>query len=155
MTGSRSTGVDKTWVNRIKEVLIDDTVELDKIHVDKPPSGSLGGSQTGQALERLMNVATERINSTLSETSKAMVAFVDGLDDAVRAIENADSDAAADAEKLMNQGVGVISQPFFDNLAKDARIDLPDVNLPFFPDFGAVEEAITRAKFGQDNEDGE
>lgn len=151
MTGSRSTGVNKPLVNRIKQVLIDDTVELDKTHVDKPAAGSLGASRTGQTLEILMSLATERINSTLSETSKAMVAFVDGLDDAVRAIEDADEQAKTDFDNLMTEGVDLISQPFFDNLAKDARLNLPDINLPFFPDLGALEEAATRAKFGQDD----
>ncbi|TQL66640.1 hypothetical protein FB381_0504 [Nocardioides albertanoniae] len=152
MTGSRSTGANKALVNRIKEVLIDDTVKIDQVHVDKPATGSLGGSATGQALERLMNVATDRINSTLSETSRALVNFVDGLDDAVRAVEGADEKAASDAERLMNQGVGTISQPFFDNLMKDARLNLPDIDAPFLPNFGAVEEAVTRGKFGQNNE---
>lgn len=152
MTGSRSTGVNKPLVNRIKQVLIDDTVEIDKIHVDKPSAGALGGSSTGETLENLMNLATERINSTLSETSKAMVAFVDGLDDAVRAVENADEEAKVAFEKEMNTAVDLISQPFFDSLAKDARLNLPDIDLPFFPDFGALEEAVTRSKFGQDEE---
>ena len=151
MTGSRSTGVDKALVNKIKEVLIDDTVVIDKIHVDKPAPGSLGGSQTADALETLMALATERINSTLSQTSKAMVAFCDGLDDAVRAIENADQDAATEATKLMDEGLDLVKQPFFENLAKDARLNLPDINLPFFPDLGALEEAATRGKFGQDD----
>lgn len=152
MTGSRSTGVNKPLVNRIKQVLIDDTVEIDKIHVDKPSAGALGGSSTGETLENLMNLATERINSTLSETSKAMVAFVDGLDDAVRAVENADEEAKVAFEKEMNTAVDLISQPFFDSLAKDARLNLPDIDLPFLPDFGALEEAVTRSKFGQDEE---
>ncbi|GGR46630.1 hypothetical protein J2S40_003713 [Nocardioides luteus] len=151
MTGPRSTGVNKPLVNQIKQVLIDDTVELDKVHVDKPRAGSLGGSQTANTLETLMNLATERINSALSETSKAMVSFVDGLDDAVRAVEDADEQARTDAHNLMTAGVDLISQPFFDNLVKDARLNLPDINLPFLPDFGALEEAATRAKFGQDD----
>lgn len=152
MTGSRSTGVNKPLVNKIKQVLIDDTVKVDKIHVDKPGSGTLGGSKTGEVLETLMNLATERINSALSETSKAMVAFVDGLDDAVRAVEDADEDAKKAFQDQMTTAVGLISQPFFDNLAKDARLNLPDVNLPFFPDLGALEEVVTRSKFGQDEE---
>ncbi|EGD45523.1 hypothetical protein NBCG_00152 [Nocardioidaceae bacterium Broad-1] len=152
MTGSRSTGVNKPLVNKIKQVLIDDTVKIDKIHVDKPSAGALGGSRTGETLEALMNLATDRINSALSETSKAMVAFVDGLDDAVRFVEDADEDAKVAFEKGLVAAVDLISQPFFDNLAKDARLNLPDINLPFFPDLGALEEAATRAKFGQDEE---
>ncbi|MEU0264630.1 hypothetical protein [Nocardioides sp. NPDC006303] len=152
MTGSRSTGVNKPLVNKIKQVLIDDTVKVDKIHVDKPGAGALGGSQTGEALETLMNLATERINSALSETSKAMVAFVDGLDDAVRAVEDADEEARTAFQNHMTAAVDLISQPFFDNLARDARLNLPDINLPFFPDLGALEEAATRSKFGQDEE---
>lgn len=150
MTGSRSTGVDEALVNRIKEVLIDDTVTLDQIHVDKPRAGSLGGSRSGQALELLMNLATERINSTLAQTTNAVVDLVDGLTDAANAIKNADDEAAVNATKLMNHGVDTINQPFFENLAKDTRLNLPDINLPFLPDFGAVEEAVTRGKFGQD-----
>ncbi|MFE6645942.1 hypothetical protein ACFVJS_05235 [Nocardioides sp. NPDC057772] len=152
MTGSRSTGVNKPLVNKIKQVLIDDTVKVDKIHVDKPGAGTLGGSKTAETLETLMNLATERINSALSETSKAMVAFVDGLDDAVRAVEDADEDARKAFDNQMTTAVDLVSQPFFDNLAKDARLNLPDVNLPFFPDLGAIEEAVTRSKFGQDEE---
>lgn len=150
MTGSRSTGVDEALVNRIKEVLIDDTVTLDQIHVDKPPAGSLGGSRTGETLELLMNLATERINSTLAQTTNAVVDLVDGLTDAANAIKNADDEAAVNATKLMNNGVDTINQPFFENLAKDTRLNLPDINLPFLPDLGAVEEAVTRGKFGQD-----
>ncbi|MER7299617.1 hypothetical protein ABTX24_08185 [Nocardioides sp. NPDC127514] len=153
MAGPQSTGVDETLVNKIKQVLIDSKVDVDKVHVDKPAAGHLGGSQTADSLAGLMNVATERINSTLSETSDALIKFVDGLDNAVRAVKDADEGARADATRLMDDAVGLIRKPFFENLVKDDRPDMPGIQLPFFPlSPDALQEIASRSEFGQDKD---
>ncbi|MEU0312814.1 hypothetical protein [Nocardioides sp. NPDC006273] len=132
---------------------MDSKDEVYKIHVDKPAAGKLGGSASAQGLEGLMNVATERINSTLSETNQALVNFVDGLDDAVRAVKNADQDAARDSRNLMDEAESLISKPFFENLVKDDRLNLPDIPLPFFPlSAEALEQIASRSEYGQDQE---
>ncbi|MGY0539104.1 hypothetical protein ACW14X_16440 [Nocardioides sp. YJ-D4] len=152
MPGSKSTGVDETLVNRIKDVLMEAKDEVYKVHVDKPAAGSLGGSDTADRLEKLMNRATDRINSTLSETNEALVNFVDALDDAVRAIKNADEDSAAAILKL-DTGADLIDKPFFENLTKDERLNLPDIPLPFFPIPGeTLEEIASRSEYGQNRE---
>lgn len=153
MAGPQSTGVDETLVNRIKQVLMDSKDEVYKVHVDKPATGKLGGSASAHGLEGLMALATERINSTLSETNQALVNFVDGLDGAVRAVKDADQDAAKQVRNLMYEAEGLISKPFFENLAKDDRLDLPDVPLPFFPLSGeTLEEIASRSEYGQNRE---
>jgi len=152
MAGSESTGVDEAMVNRIKGVLMESKDELYKVHVDKPSASSLGGSDTAGRLEKLMNRATDRINSTLSETNEALVNFVDGLDAAVRAVKDADADAAT-AFKKLDTAADLISKPFFENLTKDDRLNLPDVPLPFFPISGeTLEEIASRSEYGQNRE---
>ncbi|NYI79878.1 hypothetical protein [Nocardioides panzhihuensis] len=152
MTGPKSTGADEAVVNRIKAVLMESKDEIYKVHVDKPSAESLGGSTTASRLENLMNRATDRINSTLSETNDALVNFVDGLDDAVRAAKNADADAATAFRKL-DTAADLISKPFFENLMKDDRLNLPDIALPFFPLSGeALEEIASRSEYGQNKE---
>ncbi|MGH3999305.1 MAG: hypothetical protein ACRDTJ_17820 [Pseudonocardiaceae bacterium] len=127
--------------------------EIYKVHVDNPAADSLGGSATASRLETLMNRATDRINSTLSETNEALVNFVDGLDDAVRAVKDADADSAA-AFRKMDDAADLISKPFFENLMKDDRLDLPDVPMPFFPVSGeTLEEIASRSEYGQNQED--
>lgn len=147
-----STGVDEALVNKIKQVLMDSKDDLYKVHVDKPGAGTLGGSATANRLETLMSRATDRINSTLSETNEALVNFVDGLDEAMRAVKNADADAAT-AFRKMDAAADLISKPFFENLMKDDRLNLPDIPLPFFPISGeTLEELASRSEYGQDQE---
>lgn len=152
MAGPKSTGLNEAVVNRIKDVLMESKDEIYKVHVDKPAANTLGGSATASRLEKLMNLATERINSTLSETNEALVNFVDGLDDAVRAVKNADADAEKAFRKL-DTAADLISKPFFENLMKDDRLNLPDIPLPFFPISGeTLEEIASRAEYGQNQE---
>ena len=151
MAGPQSTGVNETLVNRIKEVLMDSKDEVYSVHVDAPASGALGGSQTAERLELLMNRATERINSTLSETNAALVDFVDGLDAAVRAVKNADADAEVAFNRKMGSAIDMINRPFFDNLSKDDRLNLPGAPMPFFPlSPEALERIASRSEYGQD-----
>ncbi|MFE7223229.1 hypothetical protein ACFU7D_00455 [Nocardioides sp. NPDC057577] len=154
MAGARSTGVNETLVNTIKDVLTDAKVEIDKVHVDKPGSKALGGSASASTLEALMNLATDRINSAMSETSDALIKFVDGLDDAVRAVKNADEEAEAAFNNKMTAAIDLINQPFFENLVTDDRPNMPGVQLPFFPlSPEALQEIASRSEFGQDKED--
>ncbi len=153
MAGPHSTGLDEAKVNQIKHVLTETKVEVDKIHVDKPGAGSLGGSKTAGTLEDLMNRATERINSTLSETSDALIAFVDALDIAVRAVKDADEQAEVNFNKKVTAAVDMVEKPFFENLMKDDRPDMPGIQLPFFPlSPDALQEIASRSEFGQDQE---
>lgn len=152
MAGPRTTGADEAVVNRIKAVLMESKDEIYKVHVDKPAAESLGGSATAGRLEKLMNRATDRINSTLSETNEALVNFVDGLDDAVREAKQADADAATAFRKL-DTAADLIRKPFFENLMKDDRLNLPDIPLPFFPLSGeTLEEIASRSEYGQNRE---
>lgn len=153
MAGPQSTGVDEAMVNKIKGVLVDSKVDVDKVHVDRPTPGTLGGSQTAESLESLMNRATDRITSTLSETSDALIAFVDGLDSAVRAVKDADEEAEAAFRTKMTSAVDLISKPFFENLVKDDRPDMPGFQMPFFPlPPDVLQEIASRSEFGQDKE---
>lgn len=153
MAGPQSTGVDETLVNKIKQILMDTKDEVYKVHVDKPGSGTLGGSATAGDLEGLMNLATDRINSALSETNAALVKFVDGLDNAVRAVKDADEGAERAFHMQMDAAEDLIRKPFFENLTKDGRLNLPEVSLPFFPlSTEALEEIASRSEYGQDQE---
>lgn len=154
MAGARSTGVNETLVNTMKDVLTDAKVEIDKVHVDKPGSKALGGSASASTLEGLMNRATDRINSAMSETSDALIKFVDGLDDAVRAVKNADEEAEVAFNTKMTAAIDLINQPFFENLMKDDRPNMPGIQLPFFPlSPETLQEIASRSEFGQDQED--
>lgn len=152
MTDSRSIGVDETLVNKIQQVLTEAKDDVYKAHVDKPGPGHLGGSASGGTLEKLMNVATERINSTLDQTNAALIDFIDGLDNAVRAVKNADEEAEAAFRTQLTSAVDQINKPFFENLGKDDRLNLPDFAFPFFPSSEALETLASRAELGQDQE---
>lgn len=152
VAGSHSTGVNEALVNKIKQVLTEAKDDVYKAHVDKPGSGNLGGSASGETLEKLMNLATERINSTLSQTNTALIDFIDGLDNAVRAVRDADEEAEAAFRTQLTSAVDQINKPFFENLGKDGRLNLPDFQLPFFPSSEALETAASRAELGQDQE---
>ena len=152
MAGPQSTGVDEALVTRMKNVLMDVKVDVDAVHVDKPTKGSLGGSQTAETLESLMNRATDRINSTLSETSDALIKFVDGLTNAVDAVKNADEEAEAAFHTKLTSAVDMISKPFFENLVKDDRPGMPGFQLPFIPlTPEQLQEIASRSEFGQED----
>lgn len=153
MAGSGSTGVNETLVNKIKQVLMDAKVDVDKVHVDKPKAGTMGGSETADSLSGLVNIATDRINSALSQTSNALIDFVDGLDAAVRAVKDADEEAKVAFSDKMDSAVKSIDQPFFDNLIKDDRPDVPGFQIPFIPlTPEQLQEIVSRSEFGQDQE---
>lgn len=153
MAGSGSTGVNEALVNKIKQVLMDAKVDIDKVHVEKPAAGTLGGSQTADSLSGLVNRATERITSALSETSDALINFVDGLDAAMKAVKNADEQARTAFSTKMDAAVAGISQPFFENLVKDDRPDMPGFQIPFVPlPSELLQEIASRSEFGQDQE---
>ncbi|MFJ2758317.1 hypothetical protein ACIO3S_22145 [Nocardioides sp. NPDC087217] len=154
MAGASSTGVNETLVNTIKDVLTDAKVEIDAVHVERPGSKALGGGATAATLESLMNRATDRINSAMSETSNALIMFVDGLDAAVRAVKDADEEAEQAFRNKMTSAVEMIDEPFFNNLMKDDRPNMPGFQLPFFPlSPEALQEIASRSEFGQDQED--
>ncbi|MFJ9387414.1 hypothetical protein ACIRON_01245 [Nocardioides sp. NPDC101246] len=153
MAGSGSTGVDEAKVNKIKQVLMDAKVDIDKVHVDKPPAGTLGGSQSADSLGGLMHRATERITSALSETSDALIDFVDGLDAALRAVKDADEQAENAFHTKLDSAVAGIRQPFFENLVKDDRPDVPGIQIPFIPlPPELLQEIASRSEFGQNQE---
>ena len=61
MAGSGSTGVDKALVAKMTQVLMDSKVDIDKVNVDKPAGGTMGGSKTAGNLSSLVDLATDRI----------------------------------------------------------------------------------------------
>ena len=154
MAGARSTGVNENLVNTIKDVLTDAKVETDKLHVDRPGSKALGGGATAATLESLMNRATDRINSAMSETSNALIMFAERLADDSRAVQVSDDEAEQAFRNKMTSAVDMIDEPFFNNLMKDDRPNMPRFQLPFFPlSPEALQEIASRSEFGQDQED--
>ncbi|MER6970386.1 hypothetical protein ABT304_04970 [Nocardioides sp. NPDC000445] len=154
MAGSGSTGVDKALVAKMTQVLMDSKVDIDKVNVDKPAGGTMGGSKTAGNLSSLVDLATDRINSALSETSNALIDFVDGLHAAERAITDSDEEAKIAFNNKMTSAVSAINQPFFENLFKDDRPDIPGFQIPFLPlTPDQLQEIVSRSEFGQDQED--
>lgn len=130
--GAGETKVDQEMVDRIKNGLVEMKVNVDKQRVEAPPAGMLGQAATGESLKGQMDKATERINTTLSHLSDALIKFYEGVDGAAKEMTGADEDAGAYGRALRD-GVELVSQPFFDNLGKDDRPEALAIPVPFLP----------------------
>lgn len=137
-------GVDKHTVAKMLDVLRAANERVVALEVNKPGAGELGGSPSGQELLALMEAATERIKSTLSNLSKTINDFGDAIRAAERAVNGADEDAGTYADK-MAAGLELMDRPFFENLGKDKRVQVGDI--PLLPGIG---DLLTR--LGADNQ---
>lgn len=141
---SATTGVDKHAVKKMLDVLRAANERVVLLEVSKPGAEDLGGSPSGQELLGLMEAATERIKSTLSNLSQTLNDFGDAIRAAERAVDGADEDAATYATK-MAAGLELMDRPFFENLGKDKRVQVDDI--PLLPGLG---DLLTR--MGADNQ---
>jgi hypothetical protein len=126
------TKVDQEVVDSMKNMLVDMKVDVDKLRVEVPRPGLLGQGATGESLKTQLDLASERITSTLSHLSDALIKFYEGTDRAAKEITGADVDAAAWG-RAMRDGVEMVSQPLSLNLGKDDRPDALPMPIPFLP----------------------
>jgi hypothetical protein len=89
----KETNVDHEVVDSMKNMLVDLKVDVDKLRVETPRPGLLGQGASGESLKTQLDLASERITSSLSQLSDALIKFYDGTDRAAKAITGADDDA--------------------------------------------------------------
>ncbi|MBB3089120.1 hypothetical protein [Nocardioides albus] len=128
----KETKVDHEVVDRMKNVLIEMKVEVDKPRVDTPRAGLLGQGASGESLKKQLDLASERISSSLSQLSDAVIKFYDGTDRAAKEMTSADEDAG-DWGRVLDAGVAMVSQPLHMGLGKDDRPDALPIPIPFLP----------------------
>lgn len=116
----------------MKNVLIEMKVEVDKPRVDTPRAGLLGQGASGESLKKQLDLASERISSSLSQLSDAVIKFYDGTDRAAKEMTSADEDAG-DWGRVLDAGVAMVSQPLHMGLGKDDRPDALPIPIPFLP----------------------
>lgn len=132
MGSGKETKVDQEVVDSMKNMLVDMKVDVDKLRVDTPRPGLLGQGASGESLKAQLDLASERINTTLSHLSDSLIKFYDGTDRAAKEMTGADEEAGAWG-KAMAAGVAMVSQPFSMNVGKDDRPDAMPVPIPFLP----------------------
>lgn len=132
MGSGKESKVDQQVVDNMKNMLVDMKVEVDKLRVEAPRAGLLGQGATGESLKSQMDIASDRINTTLSHLSDALIKFYDGTDRAAKAMTSADEDAAAWG-KAMAAGVALVRQPLSLNVGKDDRPEARPIPIPFLP----------------------
>ncbi|MBC7279172.1 hypothetical protein [Nocardioides sp.] len=128
----KETKVDQAAVDSMKNMLVDMKVDVDKLRVETPRAGLLGQGASGESLKSQMDVASDRINATLSHLSDALIKFYEGTDRAAKEMTGADEDAGAWG-RAMADGVEMVSQPLALNVGKDDRPDALPLPLPFLP----------------------
>src|SRR4051794_37637756 len=74
----KETKVDQDVVDGMKNVLVEMKVDVDQVRASTPRAGLLGQGATGESLKSQLDLASERINSTLSHLSDALIKFYDG-----------------------------------------------------------------------------
>lgn len=132
MGSGKEIKVDQDVVDSMKNMLVDLKVDVDKLRVQPPRAGLLGQGATGESLKGQMDVASDRINATLSHLSDALIKFYDGTDRAAKEITGADEDAGAWG-RAMAAGVALVSQPLALNRGEDDRPDALPIPIPFLP----------------------
>lgn len=132
MGSGKETKVDQEVVDSMKNMLVDMKVDVDKLRVETPRPGLLGQGASGESLKTQLDLASERITSSLSQLSDALIKFYDGTDRAAKEITSADEDAG-DWGRAMAAGVAMVSQPLALNLGKDDRPDALPIPIPFLP----------------------
>lgn len=132
MGTGREIKVDQEVVDSMKNMLVDMKVDVDKLRVESPRAGLLGQGATGESLKTQLDLASERITSSLSQLSDALIKFYDGTDRAAKEMTGADEEAG-EWGKAMAAGVAMVSQPLALNLGKDDRPDALPIPIPFLP----------------------
>lgn len=132
MGSGKESKVDQAVVDSMKNMLVDMKVDVDRLRVETPRAGLLGQGATGESLKSQMDVASDRINTTLSHLSDALIKFYDGTDRAAKEMTGADEDAGSWG-RAMAAGVAMVSQPLALNLGKDDRPDAAPIPIPFLP----------------------
>lgn len=146
MGSGKETKVDQEVVDSMKNMLVDMKVDVDKLRVEAPRAGLLGQGATGESLKTQLDLASDRISSTLSHLSDALIKFYDGTDRAAKEITGADEDAG-DWGKALAAGVAMVSQPLHMGLGKDDRPDALPLPIPFLPiPPGLLQEMHSRAE---------
>lgn len=132
MGSGKETKVDQEVVDSMKNMLVDMKLDVDKLRVETPRAGLLGQGASGESLKTQLDLASERITSTLSHLSDALIKFYDGTDRAAKEMTGADDEAGAWG-KAMAAGVAMVSQPLSMNMGKDDRPDALPIPIPFLP----------------------
>lgn len=131
MGSGKESKVDQQAVDSMKNMLVDLKVDVDKLRVEPPRAGLLGQGATGQSLKSQMDVASDRINASLSQLSDALIKFYEATDRAAKEMTGADEDAGAWGRALTD-AVTLVSQPL--SLGRgDDRPDAAPVPIPFLP----------------------
>ncbi|MGH3350799.1 MAG: hypothetical protein ACRDPS_09060 [Nocardioides sp.] len=130
----------------MKNMLVEMKVDVDKVRAETPRAGLLGQGASGESLKSQLDLASERINSTLSHLSDALIKFYDGTDRAAKELTGVDEEAGAWG-RAMTAGVAMVSQPLSLNLGKDDRPDALPIPIPFLPvPPGLLQEMQSRAE---------
>lgn len=132
MGSGKETKVDQEVVDSMKNMLVEMKVDVDKLRVETPRAGLLGQGATGESLKTQLDLASERISTTLSHLSDGLIKFYDGTDRAAKEMTDADEEAG-DWGRAMAAGVAMVSQPFSMNLGKDDRPEAAPIPIPFLP----------------------
>jgi hypothetical protein len=132
MGSGRETKVDQEVVGSMKNMLVEMKVDVDKVRAETPRPGLLGQGASGESLKSQLDLASDRINSTLSHLSDALIKFYDGTDRAAKEMTGADEEAG-DWGRAMAAGVAMVSQPLSLNLGKDDRPEAAPIPIPFLP----------------------
>lgn len=131
MGSGKESKVDQQVVDSMKNMLVDLKVDVDKLRVDAPRAGLLGQGASGESLKSQMDVASDRINASLSQLSDALIKFYEGTDRAAKEMTGADEDAGAWG-RAMTDAVALVSQPL--SLGRgDDRPDAAPIPIPFLP----------------------
>lgn len=138
--GDQAVGVREHKVKLILRALEDAHLEVDKIQVKQPSGAMLGGNAAGTALLSDMTHATKSLQLWCSYQSKALVKFGQAIEDAMKAIQNADDDSEASARVIQDAVDGVATR-FSELTGKDVRPGAPlPTNLP--GPFGALGQVV-------------
>lgn len=144
MSGQTS-GYRPEQVAKILHVLQIAQQEADKIKIDTPPAGMLGGNAHAQALFSDMHHATKSLTLWCSTQSKSLAEFGRAIESAKRAIENADDDSEASANIIRNAVDGV-TRDFYKLTGKDTRTSAAQLaNAPGI--FGALGKAMEQLQW--------
>lgn len=120
MGGQQATGVKPDLAKKIIEELRVAHDEVTKMTAEPPAPEMLGGNPAGRDLLSDMNHATKSLNLWCSYQATSLIQFGKAIEDAMKAIQNADDDSAASASIIANAVDGVTAK-FAELTGKDTR----------------------------------
>lgn len=124
MGDGRQVGVRPEIVKKILAALEDAKVEIDRATVDALPAGALGGSPQAAALFGDLHHATSKLQASLSAQSQSLIKFGQAIEDAQKAIENADEDSSSYAS-VIQAAVDGVTRQFHEATGTDNRPTAP------------------------------